>query len=247
MITTIQEDFSLPSKGLIYATKFDPHIKLRSMTVADEMKRLQTTDYPYKTMTEIIDDCLITKLPISSYDMCLGDYQYLLHKLRVVTYGSMYSLSITCPYCGNVFKYEIDLNTIPVHEFNKKDFNTTIKTPSDCVVELRYQTPKDIDWISNRGKELKKNFPDMQGDPTLILNLQSMIKTINGQPLDPVLAYDNLKTFPMADINVILQKASELNEKVGLDTVFTAHCDNCRHDVKSLFRYTPEFFRPVVN
>lgn len=38
MITTIQEDFSLPSKGLMYTTKFDPHIKLRSMTVADEIR-----------------------------------------------------------------------------------------------------------------------------------------------------------------------------------------------------------------
>ena len=79
MITTIQEDFSLPSKGLMYTTKFDPHIKLRSMTVADEMKRLQATERPYKVMTEIIDDCLVDKLPISSYDMCLGDYQFLLH------------------------------------------------------------------------------------------------------------------------------------------------------------------------
>ena len=247
MITTIQEDFSLPSKGLMYTTKFDPHVKLRSMTVADEMKRLQATERPYKVMTEIIDDCLVDKLPISSYDMCLGDYQYLLHKLRVVTYGSNYNLLMTCPFCGETFKHEIDLNTIAVHEFDEKDFESTIKTPSGLTVELRFTTPRDVDWISQRSKEIKKNFPELQGDPSFVLNLQTMIKTINGQPLDPVLAYDNLKTFPMADINMIIQKATELNEKVGLDTVFTAHCNKCDHDVTSLFRYTTEFFRPGVN
>lgn len=29
---TISETYTLPSKGLVYDTPFDPHIKLRSMT-----------------------------------------------------------------------------------------------------------------------------------------------------------------------------------------------------------------------
>ena len=87
---TIQEEYSLPSKGMLYGKSFDPLVKLRSMTVAEEMKRLTATDYPYKNMSEIIDDCIINKLPISTYDMCLGDYQYLLHRLRVVTSGPDY-------------------------------------------------------------------------------------------------------------------------------------------------------------
>ena len=73
MITTIQEDFSLPSKGLMYTTKFDPHIKLRSMTVADEMKRLQATERPYKVMTEIIDDCL-SKMSERCYEILTKFY-----------------------------------------------------------------------------------------------------------------------------------------------------------------------------
>ena len=70
-IVTIQEEFILPSKGLIYKEKFDPHIRMRSMTVAEEMKRLSPATNPYKMMSEIIDACIIDKLPISAYDMCL--------------------------------------------------------------------------------------------------------------------------------------------------------------------------------
>ena len=34
-MTTIAETFVLPSKGKLYGTEFDPHITLRSMTVAE--------------------------------------------------------------------------------------------------------------------------------------------------------------------------------------------------------------------
>lgn len=250
MTYTIQEEYSLPSKGLLYATKFDPTIKLRSMTVADEMKRLQRSDNPYKVMSEIIDDCLITKLPVSAYDMCVGDYQYLLHKLRVVTYGPEYKLKIGCPHCGNIFDYSVDLDSLKVKYLEDSsstdDFVITLPK-SGNIVELRMQTPRDLDWITNRAKELKQTFPDMQGDPTLILNLQTMIKSIDGKPLNPVLAYDNLKQLPSADMNMILQKAEIINGKVGVDINFTADCPECGKNIKSTFRFTNEFFRPSVD
>ena len=72
--------------------KVNPNIKIRSMTTEEEMKRLGYTEQPYKMLSEIIDDCLVDKPGISTYDMCLGDYEFLLHKLRVVTYGSDYKI-----------------------------------------------------------------------------------------------------------------------------------------------------------
>ena len=74
---TIAQDFVLPSKGLIYNQSVNPNVKIRSMTTAEEMKRLAYTETPYKLMSEIIDDCLVTKPGISAYDMCLGDYQFI--------------------------------------------------------------------------------------------------------------------------------------------------------------------------
>lgn len=249
MTNTIQEEYCLPSKGLIYGTPFDPTVKLRSMTVADEMKRLQKTDNGYKLMSEIIDDCLITKLPVSAYDMCLGDYQYLLHKLRVVTYGPDYKLIVGCPHCGKLFDYSVDLDSLAIKEIDdsyKDDF--VIKLPkAGNTVKLKFQTPRDLDWIAQRTKEIKKNFPDMTGDPTLVLNLQTMISTIDGQALNPILAYDNLKQLPAADMNYLMQKAEKLNEKVGIDIMFTAKCPECGNDVKSTFRFTSEFFRPTYD
>ena len=149
---TIQEEYSLPSKGLIYKVKFDPEVKLRSMTVAEEMKRLTQTDNPYKNMSEIIESCLETKLPISVYDMCLGDYQYLLHKLRIVTYGPEYKLSIVCPYCGEVFNLDLNLEDLKVYEFDENSkLETTFKLPvTGKTVEIGFQTPRDLDNIEKK-------------------------------------------------------------------------------------------------
>ena len=36
---TIAEEYKLPSEGKIYSVPFDPKVKLRSMTVQEEMKR----------------------------------------------------------------------------------------------------------------------------------------------------------------------------------------------------------------
>ena len=81
MKATIVENYTLPSKGLIYKTPINPEITIRSMTLAEEMRRLQISEDLYRPMSEVIDDCIESKLPMSSYDMCLGDYHFLLHKL----------------------------------------------------------------------------------------------------------------------------------------------------------------------
>ena len=55
---SIKETFTLPSKGLVYDEKINPNITLRSMTTMEEMKRLSPSDLEYKTISEIIDDCI---------------------------------------------------------------------------------------------------------------------------------------------------------------------------------------------
>ena len=47
---TISENYILPSLGKIYEEEFDPHITIRSMTTADEMKRLSPSELTYKNM-----------------------------------------------------------------------------------------------------------------------------------------------------------------------------------------------------
>lgn len=88
------EEYTLPSMGKVYDVKVNPVVRLKSMTTEHEMKRLSPSERPYKTLCEIIDDCLVDNPGISSYDMCMADYIFLLHKLRVATYGKHMMLQV---------------------------------------------------------------------------------------------------------------------------------------------------------
>jgi len=106
---TIQESFVLPSHGKVYDTDVKENFTLRSMTTNEEMIRLAPSEHEYDTLCNLIDRCMVESPGISAYDMCIGDYQYCLYMLRIVTYGAEYRISPKCPYCGNINKETFDL------------------------------------------------------------------------------------------------------------------------------------------
>lgn len=247
-MVAIKEDFELPSKGRIYGKKFDPSFTLRSMTVEDEMKRLAPSNNPYKAMSEIIESCLDEKFPIPVYDLCLGDYTYLLHKLRVVTYGADYNLRFTCPYCGNSEIITVDLDDMKINKYDDsiKELMTVKLPVTGNEVKLRFQTPRDLDRINREAKKMRDDFPDMTGDPTILLTLQSLIDSVDGEPIDPIMIKETLKKLPMKDTNIISQVATKLNSSIGVDTNLHLKCTKCGGEVDTPFRYTNEFFGPTI-
>ena len=246
---TIMEDYTLPSLGKIYGKPFDPDIKLRSMTVAEEMKRLTNTDKPYKAMADIIESCMETKIPVSIYDLCIGDYQYLLHKLRTVTYGPNYNVSLRCGICGEITDTVINLDDITVKTYTEEydKLKTQILPVSGDTVELRFQTPRDLDGVENRRISLKKQFPEMDYDPSLMLNLETVIKTINGQVYDQTSLREYIRRMEMRDSLLILEAGTKLNSQIGLETDIPVKCSACGSETVSPFRYTEEFFRPTFD
>jgi hypothetical protein len=119
---TIAEGYELPSKGKIYETKVDPQVELRSMTARDEMKRLSPSNTQFKKLADIIEGCMIEKPKVRVYDMALGDYEFLLHKLRIVTYGPEYKIAVGCPFCGNTFEGNANLEQLQILEFDEERF-----------------------------------------------------------------------------------------------------------------------------
>ena len=82
--------------------------------------------------------------------MCFADYQYLLHKLRVVTYGEQYFLQSTCPYCYSVNKGTIDLNQMIVKPFNQEEFDKYsefVLPRTQHRIKIKMQTPRMLDNI----------------------------------------------------------------------------------------------------
>lgn len=247
---TIVESYVLPSKGKVYDIEVVPEVRIRSMTTAEEQKRLAHTDFPYKMLCEIIDDCLVQSPGISSYDMCIGDYQFLLHKLRVVTYGSDYKMDIVCPYCGENLHESINLDDLPVLSYMEdmdKYFQFDLPKSGNHI-KLRPQTPRMLDRVSEKVREMKRRSNNnMKSDPTLTYTVSSLIEEVDGKKPDALKLDQWVEDLPMMDVNTIISYAEKCNSLIGIDTTLTVTCDNCNMNFISQMRMTPEFFRPSLD
>lgn len=247
---SIAEEYTLPSKGKIYSGNVNPVIKLRSMTTEEEMKRLAYSDRPYKNLCEIIDDCMVEPCGISSYDMCIADYQFLLHKLRIVTYGSEYTTGSTCPYCQSVNQHTMNLSELPVIEADDeviKNYTEFTLPKTGHKIQLRVQTPRMVDNVTVENNELKRKSKGLSTDNTFILTLRSLVEKVDGNVIDPIKKENFLRKLPMMDTNYIMKHAQKLVESFGLDTSVVNKCPMCGLDYTSHFRLTAEFFGPSLD
>lgn len=244
---TIAEEFVLPSGGKVYDQQFDPHIKLKSMTIRDEMKRTSNNSTAHRNLCEIIDGCLLTKLPYSCYDLCVGDYEYLLHKLRVVTYGPDYKMIVGCPHCENIYEAIVNLDDLKTKEFDLKDLNECLHFTlpvSKKTIELRLQTPRILDTIETKVKEMKSK-DKITYDPTALVTLQQCISLVDGVKLSYVELENFINQLGARDANFILNKIAKATSMIGLDTKLDVTCSSCGGDIKTYFRFGSEFFRPT--
>ena len=247
---TIANDYELPSKGKVYSKDMVSYFKLRSMTTMEEMKRLNHSDKPNKNMAEIMDDCLVEDIGMSAYDLCVPDFQYMLHKLRIVTYGPSYKLSCTCPWCGSQNDNVVNLDDLFCKDFNEEEFlkYSEFELPvSHKIVRLRMQTPRILDTIASRVKEAKKKNIGFEGDPTYLYTLEELIDTIDGVQPQRFKLTEFLKNMPMRDANMIVKSAEKLNDSFGLDKSLEHTCSVCGLDFTGNFRTTSEFFGPSID
>lgn len=254
---TIAEKYTLPSHGLLYDKDINPDIKIRSMTVRDEMKRQSPANDGtiYRVLAEVIDDCLVEKPGISCYDMCIGDFQFLMHKLRIVTYGPEYKISCKCPNCGNFDDYIVNLENLSLDELKDFDKDKYLKLElpvSKKIIELNYNTPRILDSIEKEVDRVAKQYNKQNKEISsvdwhLLYQLVYAIKTVDGQKLSVTQKETFCNNLVGRDFNAIINKLNELDEKVGLGLMFTIKCNNCGLDMSVPFRLTSEFFRPTSN
>lgn len=246
----VAEEYTLPSLGKVYSENVNPVVKIKSMTTNQEMKRLAPSERAYKTICEIIDECLVENPGISSYDMCLADYQFLLHKLRVVTYGKDYKLEFTCPFCGSKEEATIDLDSLEVRnadEIDYGDLQEFVLPKTKKKIRIKMQTPRMIDQISIQSKDLDKKSKGTQGDTAFLFTLEYMIESVDGEEIDSVRKEKFVRNLPMMDTNYIMKKAEKLVESFGIQTSIDKECPICGLDYTGSFRFTQEFFRPSID
>ena len=244
---TIAEGYTLPSKGKIYSENVNPHVELRSMTARDEMKRLSPSSTPLKTLADIIEGCCIEKPAIHVYDMSLGDYEFLLHKLRIVTYGEDYKVSLRCSDCGEMIETIAKLDQLSVKEFDEEVVNNlrTFSLPkSGRIISLDFLTPRKVEEMEVKVKDMKRKYKTATIDFETLVRLLSNIDLIDGEKKPEHELENVIMNLPAADIQKILNNIDKLNQLIGIDNILYLTCPSCGEEISTFFRFGPEFFRP---
>ena len=245
---TIMEGYELPSKGKIYSENVNPHIELRSMTARDEMKRLSPSSTPLKTLADIIEGCCIEKPGIHVYDMSLGDYEFLLHKLRIVTYGEDYKVVLRCTECGESVEAIAKLDQLSVKEYDEETVESlrTFSLPkSGRIVTLNFLSPRRIEESEVKVKDMKRKYKNATIDFETLVKLIVNIDTIDGEKKPDHELEQVVANLPALDLQKILNNIDKLNQQVGLDNILYLTCPKCGEEITTFFRFGPEFFRPT--
>ena len=245
----ITEEFILPSRGVLYDNPLDNEFEgiLSSMKAKHEMLRLSSTEENHKIMADILDDCIESDLGMSAYDLCLGDYQYLLFQLRIVTFGPEYTMRGRCPFCGFEQNVTVNLDELESNVIDEETYFNLMKVKlpvSGNELKITYQTPRMLDRINTRVKEYQRRHRDSDENPVLLFNIMSVIEEIDGEEPNRVFLEDWIKDLPLQDAITIINHIDKMNNSIGMNLLYPTTCKICGTDYYMPFRINDTFFRP---
>lgn len=246
---TIAEGYELPSKGKIYNENVNPHIELRSMTARDEMKRLSPSSTPLKTLADIIEGCCVEKPGIHVYDMSLGDYEFLLHKLRIVTYGEDYKVALRCPKCLEEIEAITKLDQLDTKEYDEDEIRAlqTFSLPrSGHTITLKFSSPRSVEEAAAKVKDMKRKYKGATIDFDTLVRIMCNIDLIDGDKKSEAELENIITNLPALDLQKILNNIDALNSKIGIDNTLFLTCPKCGEEISTFFRFGTEFFRPTT-
>ena len=247
---SIAEYVDLPSSGKIYDTPVNSEIKLRAMTGRDELKRSGGKN-SLNVLADVIEDCMIEKPAVHVYDMAIGDYEYLLHRLRVITHGTKYKMVVWCPHCKHYQEAVANLDQIQVRAYEEEEWNQAkyLKLPdSGDLITLKFQTPRMVDEQKVKVKDMSRRFKGVQLDFSKLVLVKSVIAEVNNQLMDEMKLEDYVMGLTARDMNLIIQGVDKLNACIGIEADLIVDCPNpdCGEEIKTRFQYGQEFIEPTI-
>lgn len=244
---SVTEVYTLPSKGTIYG--IGPDVTIRSMTTKEEKMRLGNQGF-YTTMCSILDSVVISPDNFNSRLMTQFDFYFLMYKMRVVSYGPSYKVTVNCPKCGKSDVYTVNLDDLKVN-YLPDDFVEPFKIGplprSGDTLECRLLRITDSIENDRKATEILKNDPDYVGDPTPILNMVSQIVKINGDSKLPAEVTNYVENMLALDSAYYEQAYNKIISGIGMSSSCEDECKHCGHHLRFGLPFNSEFFRPTFD
>lgn len=244
---TIIETVKLPSKGLLYKGIPDS-FSIRPMTV-NEVKMLYGSSNTLQALNKIIQSVIVDVPDFPVEDMVSADKLYLAYMIRSITFTPEYKSRPYCPYCKTQVDVSIDLmNDIEV-EYLPDDFQNPRnigKLPvSGDEIEIRLLTSSDFERIINRANEIRKKFPEYEGEPTYPVTMAMQIYSVNGKRLGSRDMEEYVLDMSAMDDLYINKKVAELS--FGPKMPVEVECPHCGTTLNVSVNIAEDFFRPSMD
>ena len=240
------EMFYLPSRNLLYGENFDGHFNMRMFTTKEERLRISSRDTFLQTMCSILNNCITTEngIKIDTKWFTEFDFIYTMYMARIISYGPLYNIETTCPYCLYRFKHTTNLDDLKINYLEdtfKEPISLELPMSKDKIT-LRFLRIEDRIEMDKEASEIRLNNPDYVGDPIYNLKMEYMLITVNGEELSKSAKKNYIENLPGMDAQFINYKMNKFD--AGIDTDITIECPHCHQNHINSLAMNSTFFRP---
>lgn len=246
---SITETYQLPSLGKLYGKDYPDSVTIRSMTTFEEKMRLGNQGF-LKTISNILNAVVTEPENFNAEDLTLFDFYCLMYKMRIVSYGPIYKVKVTCPDCGKEVICKINLDDLKVN-YLPEDFTEPFEVGplprSEDTLKCKLLRVSDSMKIDKKAQEILKKSPDYQGDPSYILRIASQIIGINDEILPSKEIEIYVENMSAMDSAYLQQVINSKIDSIGLDTECHDVCTSCGAELVFNLPFNSEFFRPTFD
>jgi len=210
------ERVKLPSNGLLR--------NVPDEVVIRGMKGIELSTL-FSSFNEAAVEDIIKNVTDPSLDpdiLCDEDKKFILHKTRVLTFGSPLDQTLRCPFCGKIHTYVLDYDNFETVYLDEEALLEEVTMPDGKVITKAI--PTKLDWDAAHKHKEKRNLPDSY---SYILLQAVRIGKVNGSKKSISELVDYLENLPGKDLLYLVKK---LDIKFGLNTTFTVECQSCHID-----------------
>ena len=213
----------LPGAGLLGSPAV---VNIRPFNFEDEkiLRNIKKISDGSKVVQKLIERCTEG---INYPTLSLVDKNYILYKLREVSYGDSYNVEVTCPQCSDVNSLGILFSELPVVYATEELLSNLKVTLPDSEVVVSYKLPTVAE-------------EELLSDASNILDhLWRFIKDINGHT-ERIVIQGFLPKTTAKDVATL--RGEVFNTNIGLQTKVGFICNGCSNDSIIELPITESFF-----
>jgi len=247
--STIFEDVVLPSRGYLYKTDAGeliiPDGKIRIHAMTGKAEKILYGSAGEGKIDALIRLCTTLPGALSPAELTMGDRNYILVKLRILSLGEAYPVRCRCESCREQFAYQVDLSRLDVNSFGDEaeaePFKVTLPLKG-CEVGFRLLRGRDEEVVRKFRRRCQLEGKQEGGGDAYIFSLSRRIVSVNGHASEGAASFDFVENLVSRDLTAFRHAYDEKN--VGVNMELKVVCPSCLYESEETLPFSDEFFRP---